>query len=76
MISKKNALAFAQMVNQARLTAQANLSDTPENHAGRLALNEAGYLAIESLWNNALSCKVKEQFGYDKEVFYKEVWKP
>ena len=72
MITKKDAIAVGKAV-----VAAANREK--ENHYNqqepRWIINGVQFYALDNLWYDVFSNKLKEQFGYDRNKFIDEVLK-
>ena len=70
MITKVDAIKIGKAV-----VAGANREKDKYSEAGvRYHVNGALVYALDNLWYDVFSAKLKEAFGFDRENFYKAVW--
>lgn len=70
MITKSDAIKIAKAI-----VAGANREKNQYGEAGvRFHVNGALVYALDNLWYDVFSAKLREAFGFDRENFYKVVW--
>lgn len=75
MLTKKDAITIGKtFVDAANKVKYKDNKIILGGNASNEQINSVLIEALDSLWYDVFSEKVKEQFNYDKENFYKAVW--
>jgi hypothetical protein len=72
MITKKDAIAVGKAIVAAATREKENYNNEKEP---RWVANGVQFYALDNLWYDVFSNKLKEQFGYDRNKFIDEVLK-
>lgn len=70
MITKADAIKIGKAI-----VAGANREkENQESQWVHFHVNGALVYALDNLWYDVFTCKLRESFDYNKEIFYKAVW--